>query len=121
VTTGPPGGTIDSTTSTGPIETTTTTVATTTTTTIQTSTITVSVVEGKVEVTGDTTVPTGARVSIQVTADVEDTATLVGYDLTAAVAPDAPATMEFSADESGTFPMTLDTAGLKLFDLEVTG
>jgi hypothetical protein len=121
VTTGPPVGVIDSTTSTGPIVSTTTTVPTTTTTTIRRVKITVSVSNGKVDVTGKTSVPAGARITIELSADVEDTATLVGYDVSAAVAPDAPATIVFDAARTGTFPMTLDSAGLKLFDLEVTG
>jgi ABC-type glycerol-3-phosphate transport system substrate-binding protein len=119
VTTGPALGVIESTTSTGPIETTTTTTAPTTTTTLRSAVIRVTVANGAVEVKGKTTVQSGARVTIKVTADVEDTAVLVGYDVTAVVTPDQTAELIFQADVAGTFPVTLDSAGLKLFDLEV--
>ena len=65
------------------------------------------------------TVTQGERVRILVRADVSDHIHLHGYDLTADVAPDAPARIDFVADAAGVYECELEDAGALLFHLEI--
>jgi hypothetical protein len=58
-------------------------------------------------------------VVIRVTSDVADDVHLHGYDLTADVAPGAPATIRFTATASGRFGIELEERGLQIAELEV--
>lgn len=61
----------------------------------------------------------GRTVVIRVTADVADEVHLHGYDLTADVAPGAPATIRFTADAPGRFEVELEDSGIQVAELEV--
>ena len=61
----------------------------------------------------------GRIVVIRVTSDVADHVHLHGYDLTADVAPGAPATIRFTADAPGRFEIELEDLGLQIAELEV--
>jgi hypothetical protein len=61
----------------------------------------------------------GERVRIVVRADVSDEVHLHGYDLTADVAPGAPARIAFVANAAGVFEVELEDAGEPLFALEI--
>ena len=64
-------------------------------------------------------VPMGQRVRLQVDSDVADEVHVHGYDLKQDVAPGAPATVEFVADQPGLFEVELEGAKLQLVQLEV--
>jgi hypothetical protein len=64
-------------------------------------------------------VPLGHRVRVQVDSDVSDEVHVHGYDLKKNVAPGAPATVEFVADQPGLFEVELEAAKLQLVQLEV--
>jgi len=64
-------------------------------------------------------VPIGQRVRLQVVSDVADEVHVHGYDLKQDVAPGAPATVEFVADQPGLFEVELEAAKLQLVQLEV--
>lgn len=66
------------------------------------------------------TVPLGEDVVVSVEADVTDRVHLHGYDIFADVAPEAPATIEFTADIPGIFELELEDSGVRLVELEVT-
>jgi hypothetical protein len=59
-------------------------------------------------------------VVITVTADVTDEIHLHGYDLSADVAPDSPATIRFKADAAGRFEIELENTGVQIAELEVS-
>jgi hypothetical protein len=61
----------------------------------------------------------GRIVVITVTSDVGDEVHLHGYDLTAEVAPGAPATIRFTADAPGRFEIELEQSGVQIAELEV--
>ncbi|GAA4190730.1 hypothetical protein [Microbispora amethystogenes] len=61
----------------------------------------------------------GQRVRITVTGDAADEAHLHGYDKEAELKPGTPATIEFTADETGLFEMETHESGLQLFQLVV--
>lgn len=74
------------------------------------------------QVSGDTgriTAPTGDQVTITVTSDVADEIHLHGYDLSAPVGPDTPATLTFQATIPGVFEVELEELGTLLFSLQV--
>jgi hypothetical protein len=62
----------------------------------------------------------GDDVRIVVRADVTDEVHVHGYDLTADVAPGAPARIDFVPDVPGVFEVELEDAGRLLFQLEIT-
>ena len=64
-------------------------------------------------------VPMGQRVRLEVDSDVADEVHVHGYDLKKNVAPGAPATVEFVADQPGVFEVELEEAKLQLVQLEV--
>ena len=61
----------------------------------------------------------GRIVVIRVTSDVADEVHLHGYDLSADVAPGAPATIRFTADAPGRFEIELENTGVQIAELEV--
>ena len=61
----------------------------------------------------------GRIVVITVNSDVADEVHLHGYDLTADVAPGAPATIRFTADAPGRFELELEQSGVQIAELEV--
>jgi hypothetical protein len=61
----------------------------------------------------------GRIVVINVISDVADEVHVHGYDLTAEVAPGAPATIRFTADASGRFEIELENSGVQIAELEV--
>ena len=61
----------------------------------------------------------GRQVVLHVTADVPDHVHLHGYDLTADVAPAAPAQIRFRAAVPGRFEIELEDRGILIGDLEV--
>jgi hypothetical protein len=61
----------------------------------------------------------GQKVRIRVEADHADEVHVHGYDLKGDVAPGKPAVVEFTADTPGVFEVELESAGLKLFELQV--
>ena len=61
----------------------------------------------------------GRNVVITVTSDVADEVHLHGYDLSADVAPGAPATIRFTADAPGRFEIELENSGVQIAELEV--
>lgn len=63
----------------------------------------------------------GDTVALTVTSDVADTVHVHGYDLEEPVAPEEPATLEFTADIPGVFEVELHDSGLKLADVQVGG
>ena len=74
------------------------------------------------QVSGDTgrvPVPVGEEVTITVTSDVADEIHLHGYDLSAEVSPEAPATLTFPATIPGVFEVELEQLGTLLFTLQV--
>lgn len=74
------------------------------------------------QVSGDTgrvPVPAGERVTLVVTGDAADELHVHGYDLTAELAPGAPATVEFDATIPGVFEVELHDAGTLLLSLQV--
>ena len=82
--------------------------------------IEVSVAGG--EVSGDTgrvPVVLGDEVTLVITSDAPDELHVHGYDLTAAIAADRPATLSFAADTPGVFEVELHDAGTALLSLQV--
>ena len=61
----------------------------------------------------------GRIVVITVTSDVADEVHLHGYDLSADVAPGAPAVIRFTADVPGRFEVELENSGVQIAELEV--
>ncbi len=61
----------------------------------------------------------GRIVVVRVSADVTDDVHVHGYDLTADVAPGAPATIRFTADAPGRFEIELEQSGVEIAELEV--
>lgn len=61
----------------------------------------------------------GRIVVLRVTSDVADEVHVHGYDLTADVAPGAPATLRFTADARGRFEIELEESGVEIGELEV--
>ena len=61
----------------------------------------------------------GRNVVITVTSDVADEVHVHGYDLSADVAPGAPATIRFTADAPGRFEIELENSGVQIAELEV--
>jgi len=68
---------------------------------------------------GRDSISRGRIVVIRVTSDVADHVHLHGYDLTADVAPGAPATIRFTATAPGRFEIELEERGLQIAELEV--
>jgi hypothetical protein len=58
-------------------------------------------------------------VVVTVTSDVADEVHLHGYDLSADVAPGAPATIRFEANAAGRFEIELENTGVQIAELEV--
>ena len=65
------------------------------------------------------TVDLDSNVVVTVTSDVADEVHLHGYDLSADVAPGAPATIRFEADAPGRFELELENTGVQIAELEV--
>ena len=61
----------------------------------------------------------GRIVVIRVTSDIADEVHLHGCDLTANVAPGAPATIRFTANAPGRFEIELEESGVEIAELEV--
>ena len=76
-------------------------------------------VEG-VSATGRVEVGVGALVRLTVTADVDDEVHVHGYDVTAEVSPDGPATLEFVAGIPGIFDVELESSHRLLVELQVS-
>ncbi|WP_214107798.1 hypothetical protein [Acrocarpospora catenulata] len=68
---------------------------------------------------GRVEVAKGQQVKITVTSDVADEAHVHGYDKSAALAPGAPATIDFVADQDGLFEVETHESGLQLLQLAV--
>ena len=82
--------------------------------------IEVSVGEGRVSGdTGRVPVSLGETVTLVVTSDVADELHVHGYDLTAAIAADRPASLAFAAETPGVLEVELHDAGLPLLSLQV--
>ena len=74
------------------------------------------------QVSGDTgrvPVPAGEHVTLVVTSDAADELHVHGYDLSADLAPGAPATVEFDATIPGVFEVELHDAGTLLLSLQI--
>ncbi len=83
--------------------------------------IQVTVVGGQVRGdTGRVPVALGELVTLVVTSDVADEIHVHGYDLSAAVEPDAPAELPFDATVPGVFAVELHEAGTVLLTLQVS-
>ena len=65
------------------------------------------------------TVDRDSEVVVTVTSDVADEIHLHGYDVSADVAPGAPATLRFTADAPGRFEIELENTGVQIAELEV--
>jgi hypothetical protein len=65
------------------------------------------------------TVDLDSDVVVTVTSDVADEVHLHGYDLSADVAPGAPATIRFEANAPGRFEIELENTGVQIAELEV--
>lgn len=61
----------------------------------------------------------GGSVSLTVTSDVSDTLHVHGYDVTAALPPDRPVTVRFTADTAGVFEVETHESGLVLIQVAV--
>ena len=59
------------------------------------------------------------EIVVTVTSDSADEVHLHGYDLSADVAPGAPATIRFNANAPGRFEIELENSGVQLAELEV--
>jgi len=66
------------------------------------------------------TIPAGSAVVLRVTSDVADEVHLHGYDLKQDVEAGSTAEISFTADIPGVFEAELESAGLKLVELEVS-
>lgn len=83
-------------------------------------TIAVSFADGQVTGGARTeTVPLDEPVRIEVTGDTEEEVHVHTYDLTAAVGPDDPAVIEFTADIPGVHEVELEGSHLLLLELQV--
>jgi len=69
--------------------------------------------------TGTVRVAKGDRIRLIVRADVEEEVHVHGYDLSAAVAPQHPARIDFVADQPGTFTIELEHLQLHILRLRV--
>jgi nitrous oxide reductase len=69
--------------------------------------------------TGTVRVAKGDRIRLIVRADVEEEVHVHGYDLSAAVAPQHPARIDFIADQPGTFTIELEQLQLHILRLRV--
>ena len=103
----------------------TTTTASTTTTAAPTTTAPAGIVirvEGGQVVEGPDviSVAQGETVSFTVVGDAADEIHVHGYDLTFALEPGVPTTVEFVADATGIFEIELHESGALLTELEVT-
>jgi hypothetical protein len=67
------------------------------------------------------TVDKGDSVKVEVIADKSDEVHVHGYDKLAAVEPNTPAVIEFTADVPGVFEVELEGSHKLLFNLEVRG
>ena len=82
--------------------------------------IAVSIREGRVSGdTGRIPVALGETVSLVITSDTADEVHVHGYDVTAPVAADRPATLTLAADVPGVFEVELHEAGTVLLSLQV--
>ena len=80
----------------------------------------VSVAGGEVQRPSDRVeVPLGSTVMMTVTSDEPDEGHVHGYDLTFAVGPGEPGTVQFPADIPGVFEVELHESGLPLVSLQV--
>ena len=68
---------------------------------------------------GRDSVARGRIVVIRVASDVADGVHVHGYDLTAEVAPGAPAAIRFTASAPGRFEIELEESGVQIAELEV--
>ncbi len=102
-----------------PDATTSTTSAPDTSSATPATTIEMSIAAGAVTGGGRQQVTLGDQVRLVVTSDVADEVHVHGYDLTAEVGPDRPATLEFPADIPGIFEVELETSHLPLLELVV--
>lgn len=111
-------GSEDTTTSAPP---TTSTTTTTTTTTVAAVPVTIDVAYADGDVEGPTRpeVAVGTIVRLLVTSDIEDEVHLHGYNITADVAPDTAALIEFLADTPGIYEVELEGEGVLLVEIEV--
>ncbi|GAB3667194.1 hypothetical protein GCM10027589_32850 [Actinocorallia lasiicapitis] len=84
--------------------------------------------EIKVEITGGKVTPRpatkkiakGAELKITVISDKADELHIHGYDKGGALKPGQPLTIEFTADQTGTFEVETHDSGLLLFQLQVS-
>jgi hypothetical protein len=81
--------------------------------------IEIEVEEGRARGPGRVSVALGERVDLKVESDVTDEVHVHGYDLFADVGPDREARIRFRADVPGIFEVELESAGLRLLELEV--
>ena len=65
------------------------------------------------------TIEQGSQVVLVVNSELADEVHLHGYDLSADVAPGAPATIQFKADAPGLFEVELESRSLPIAELEV--
>lgn len=79
------------------------------------------VVKDRKVISGDTTfvVKKGDTVSITITANESDELHLHGYDLHVDFATDTPATLTFTADQSGRFSFEMEGSATELGEVEV--
>jgi hypothetical protein len=84
------------------------------------ATVEVTVANGAVDGPGTFAVTQGEQVDVIVHADVSDEVHVHGYDLHGDVTPESPASITFTADAPGVFEVELESAGLLLFELEVS-
>jgi hypothetical protein len=110
----------------GDDETTPTTTAAQTTTATTTAPAEPQVVRISVSVPGDKaptvkhfTIQQGRQVVFVVKSELADEVHLHGYDLSADVAPDAPATIRFTATAPGLFEAELESRSLPIAEIEV--
>ena len=75
--------------------------------------------DGAVQGPTSFTVTQGDRVRLLVRADVSDEVHFHGYDLSADVTPQDPATIDFVANAAGVYEVELESAGEPLFELKI--
>jgi FtsP/CotA-like multicopper oxidase with cupredoxin domain len=75
--------------------------------------------DGAVQGPTSFTVTQGDRVRLLVRADVSDEVHFHGYDLSADVTPQDPATIDFVANAAGVYEVELEGAGEPLFELKI--
>jgi hypothetical protein len=82
--------------------------------------ITVSVKDGKVSPkTRREKITKGSQVRLIVTSDVDDEVHVHGYEIEKEVSAGQPATLKFTADQTGLFEVETHESGLQLLQLEV--